>query len=229
MTASDVAAPAPGTDEASLGLRPDDLLRAAALSRDALLPLAEADWGQPAYDLEWTCWRTLQHMTSAVDWYSMLLAAPSQEPFRLRLLPQPEYSADHSLTTLLAMLERKAAVLAIVAASADPSARGFHVWGQPDPTGYIAMGCTEILLHTDDILRGHGQMFEPPDDLCHRLVARLFPWTPADVHGWAALNWLTGRVDLDGHERVPADWAWHASPLADWDGTIRTRGSYDIR
>jgi hypothetical protein len=168
-------------------------------------------------------------MTSAVDWYAMLLATPSQEAFRLRFLPQPQYSADYSLAAVLEMLERKAAVLAIVAASADGSARGFHVWGQPDPTGYVAMGCAEILLHTDDIVRAHGQTFQPPGDLCRGVTARLFPWAPTDADPWSTLRWVVGRESLPGHADTPADWAWHASPLADWDGTIKTWESYPPR
>src|SRR5262245_30060343 len=130
----------PRSDGASHGLHPSDVRRAAALSRDALLPLANADWGQPAHGLEWSRWRTLQHMTSAIQWYGMCLAIPSEEPFRLRLLPQPVYSADHPLPILLAMLERQASVLSILVAASDPSARGFHAFGRPDPIGYIAMG-----------------------------------------------------------------------------------------
>lgn len=157
MTQSEAASKAPRSGEASDSLHPDDLCRAAALSRESLMALGEADWSEPAHGLEWSCRKTLQHMTSALDWYAMLLATPSEEPFRFRFLPQPEFSAEYPLAFLLGMLEREAAVLAVVAAAADASARGFHTWGQPDPTGYVAMGCAEILLHTDDIVRGHRQ------------------------------------------------------------------------
>src|SRR5262245_7503300 len=101
MSQRDTTSAAPPSSGASPGLHPDDVRRVAALSRDILMPLADADWGQPAYGLEWSRWRTLQHMTSAVDWYGMCLALPSQEPFRLRLLPQPVYSADYPLSILL--------------------------------------------------------------------------------------------------------------------------------
>lgn len=226
MTQSEAASVAPRSGEASGGLHPGDLRRVAALSRSVLLALREADWSGPAHGLEWSCWRTLQHMTSVLDWHSMLLAAPSQEPFWLRSLPQPEYSADYPLDLLLEILEREASVLAIVATAADPSARGFHAWGRPDRTGNVAMGCAEMLLHTDDIVRGLGQTFRPPGDLCRGVTARLFPWAPTDADPWSTLRWAVGRESLPGYTDTPANWAWHASPVSEWDGTIKTKESY---
>jgi hypothetical protein len=82
------------------------------------------------------------------------------------------------------------------------------------------MGCAEILLHTDDIARGLGIAYQPPDGLSRRVVARLFPWAPTDVDGWPALCWATGRIALPEHGRVEPDWAWHAPPVGEWDGTI---------
>jgi len=228
MTEPDSASVAFSSGASSGSLRPDDLRCAATLSRDALASLHEADWSGPAHGLEWSCWRTLQHMTSAVDWYAMLLAMPSLEPFRLRFLPQPQYSDQYELPLLLELLERKASVLAVVAMAADPSARSFHSFGQPDAVGYLAMGCTEILLHTDDIVRGLGQTFQPPDDLCRGVTARLFPWARTDAAPWSTLRWAVGRESLPGYPDTPTNWAWHASPLAEWDGMIKTRGSYPL-
>jgi hypothetical protein len=88
------------------------------------------------------------------------------------------------------------------------------------------MGCAEILLHTDDIVRGIGDPFQAPEALCRRVVARLFPWAPTDVDGWSALKWASGRLTLSGRDPAPTDWAWHASPVSEWDGTIKTHGSY---
>ena len=59
-----------------------------------------------------------------------------------------------------------------------------HV-GQPDRAGYLAMGCAEILLHTDDITPEPRAGIFGPDALCRHLVRRLFPWAPTthDVDG----------------------------------------------
>jgi hypothetical protein len=113
-----------------------------------------------------------------------------------------------------------------VARAAAPETRGFHVYGRPDRDGYIAMGCVEMLVHTDDIASGLGISFTPPVDLVRGALARLFPWAPADTDAWQTLQWATGRLDLSGYPRVAPDWAWHASPLSEWDGTVKTQASY---
>ena len=161
-------------------------------------------------------------MTSAVQWYGMCLAMPSEEPFRLRLLPQPVYSADHPLPLLLAMLERQAAVLSILVAASDPSARGFHAFGRPDPIGYAAMGCTEILSahrrHRAE-LRARAPPARRP--LPSRGIAALplgarrrRPLVHAAV-GYRPREPRQGRPD------TPPNWAWHASPTAEWDGEVK--------
>ena len=129
---------------------------------------------------------------------------------------------------LLTIMQRRANILVAVATAADPTARGYHNWGRADASGYVAMGCAEILLHTDDVARGLGAAYQPHEALCRRVVARLFPWAPSDVDGWSALCWATGRVALPERGRVEPDWAWHASPVAEWDGTIRTWASYGM-
>jgi hypothetical protein len=206
-------------------VHPDDLRLATALCREALMPLVDADWERPANGLEWTCRRTLQHIANALDWYGLLLIAPSSE----RLPSLGLRYVNQSIAEILEIVQRRAAVLRLLTVSADPSARGYHSWGRPDRSGYVAMGCAEILLHTDDIAQGLGQVYRPPDDaLCTRVVRRLFPWAPAGMEGWTALQWALGRLAVPEHGRVPSDWVWHASPVAAWDGEVKTRESYHV-
>ena len=222
--AASPAGPLPPS-EATESLQPDDARVAARWSYELLEPMSGADWTRRAGDLDWDCRHTLEHLVYALDHYSLFLATPSPEnPPRAR-----NSYPDLSNGELLVIMQRRAAVLAAVATAAAPTARGFHNWGQPDPSGYIAMACVEILLHTDDIGRGWGQTWQPPDALCRRALGRLFPWAPTAVDPWSALRWATGRQTLPGYADTPADWAWHASPLAEWDGTTRTRGSYAVR
>ena len=201
-------------------LQPDDVRVAAQLSYTMLDPVSGADWTRPAGALEWDCRHTLEHIVYVLDAYSIFLATPSRE--RAPLFFALRYP-DLSVGDLLIIMQRRAAVLAAVAIAAAPTARGFHTMGQPDPPGYIAMGCIEILLHTDDISRGLGLTFQPPEAVCQGVVARLFPWAPTDVDPWSALRWATGRQALPGRGDTPATWAWHASPLAEWDGAVKTR------
>jgi hypothetical protein len=94
-----------------------------------------------------------------------------------------------------------------------------------DLSGWIGMGCEEILLHTDDIARGLDLPYRPPDDLSARILARLFPWAPSDIDPWNSLRWATGRTALPDRERLGPDWYWHSPPLSEWDGTTKRRTS----
>jgi hypothetical protein len=222
--ASDVVAPPmPAT---TVELVPDDILKAAALSQAALAPLLDADWEQPIDGLTWSRRRTLQHIANALDWYTLLLADPSSDQF----LSLGLRYVEQSIAEILAVVQRRALVFGAIAAVAAPGARGYHYWGRPDSSGYLAMGCAEILLHTEDIVQSFDQGFSGPDDLSRRIVARLFPWTPAApaVDGWSLLRWATGRLELPAHGRVAPDWTWHAPPLAEWDGEIKTRASWTV-
>jgi hypothetical protein len=94
-----------------------------------------------------------------------------------------------------------------------------------DASGFLGMGCVEIVIHTDDIARGFGLPFHPPDDLTDRIVRRLFPWAPTDREVWASLRWACGRAALPDRARLAPDWYWHCAPLAEWDGTIKKRSA----
>ncbi|MFN0070320.1 MAG: hypothetical protein ACKVVP_02375 [Chloroflexota bacterium] len=203
-------------------MTPTDVRRAAAAMLETLQPRAGADWSVQAGDLDWDCRTTLGHVAHAIDRYALYLAGPATARLPFQMAHHPECSA----ADLLQITDLRAAALCQIAVAASPETRGFHVFGNPDPEGYIAMGCIEILVHTDDIARGLGTTFTPPADVTRAMLARLFPWAPTDTDSWATLQWATGRIDLPGHARVAPDWAWHASPLAEWDGTVKTRASY---
>jgi hypothetical protein len=73
------------------------------------------------------------------------------------------------------------------------------------------MGVTETLVHGHDAAQGLGVPWEPPADLCARVLSRLFPGAPADAPPWAVLLWATGRGDLPGRPRL-GEWRWYAEP-----------------
>jgi len=197
-------------------LEPEDLMVAARLSHDALTPVADHDWNIPAYELEWSCRHTAGHISRALLSYSIHLANRA----RARL---PYASSDDpqlSITQLIAVVRAMTGVLLEVVKAAPAGVRAWHPWGMADVSGFIAMGCSEILIHTSDITQAFNAAFDPPDDLCERVARRLFPWAPGNVDGWPALRWGNGRVALPGHERLGPDWGWHCAPLNEWDGTI---------
>ena len=199
----------------------DDLLAAATICRRTLEPALDADWDAPAGDLTWSCRRTLDHIPDALMVYAAHLATRATARVPLLRDGDPARPVGELLTTV----ETAAAILAAVVRAAPAGTRAFHPAGMADPEGFVAMGCEEILIHTDDIAQGLGIAFRPPDGLSARVLARLFPWAPADVEPWAALRWASGRTALPGRARLGPDWYWHCAPVAEWDGTIKKRSA----
>jgi hypothetical protein len=199
----------------------DDVLSASAICADALMPAVDRDWSARAGDLEWDCRRTLDHIADTLALYSGYVATRT----RSRLPYVRNGDASLTIVDLLATVSSLAAIFAAVLREVPPDTRLFHPAGQADVPGYAALGCEEILMHTDDICRGFGVPFRPPDDLTRRVLRRLFPWAPADGDPWTALRWATGRGALPDRPRLGPDWYWHCAPLDEWDGTIKKRTS----
>jgi hypothetical protein len=154
------------------------------------------------------------HLTSCLTWYAADLVAGIEEATAFDLVRRPDAELGEVLTQLRAATE----VLARVVDAAGPDERGFHDWGLADASGFAAMGCAELLLHTGDVAEGRGLDWTPPPGLAAATRARLFPWAPADADPWTALLWATGRGELPGHDPVTS-WRWHCAPLTEWDGT----------
>jgi hypothetical protein len=207
------------TDSSRSDLTPEDLLTAAALARQALAPGLEADWEVRAGTLDWTCRQTLDHIPNALLNYAGHLATRSGE----RRPPIRHTNPQAAAADLLQIVETTAAILAEVVRAAPPGARGFHQAGLADGTGFLAMGCTEILIHTADIADGLRLQYRPPDALVARVLQRLFPWAPEEGDPWTLLRWACGRAALPGRPQLDADWYWHCAPLEEWDGTVKKR------
>jgi len=200
-----------------------DLRRAASYLQKALTPAISDDgWALTADTVEWTCRDTLDHVANALCGYTTSLANGLSE--RRRHHPR---NGDPSASPgdLLEVVAAFAGVLAAVAEAAPTSRRAYHPAGMADRDGFVAMGCDEILLHGHDIAARIGIDFRPPAEVAGRVLARLFPWAPADVDSWTALLWSNGRIGVDGRERLGADWWWHCDPLGEWTGEVRRRSS----
>jgi hypothetical protein len=157
----------------NVAVLPEDIRATALTCHGALLPFADADWELPAGELEWSCRTTLAHVLAALLYYAINLATRSTE---LRFSGQADPSLP--IPELLDALKGRADVLAVVCAAAPPGARGAHDWGVPDASGFAALACDEMLLHTSDIALGLTASFDPPREVCARVLARLFPWAP---------------------------------------------------
>jgi uncharacterized protein (TIGR03083 family) len=198
--------------------RPDDLRQAAAVAAGALAPHSGADWSLRAPDLDWSCRETLDHVIVGILWYAGNLASLAKA--RPGVVREEDPGAPNG--DMLEALVLSAHILARVAEATPPGGRGYHRMGPPDATGFVAMGCDEILVHTGDICAGLGVRFDPPADLCARVVARLFPWAPEHDDPWERLLWCNGRIALPSHERLGPEWGWWSAPLDEWDGAVKT-------
>ncbi|MDT3397600.1 hypothetical protein RKE29_13220 [Streptomyces sp. B1866] len=204
-----------------------DVTLAARLAVAALRPAPPEAWDRQAGPLEWDCWETGQHLLHChVVYATQLTPADPPQDGMLPLVrsaarpgaPRPALQADRSAgpAGLLRVLDSAAGLLAAVVRVTPPEVRAFHPYGVSDAEGFAAMGVVETLAHTWDLTQGLGLAWDPPADLCARVLARLFPGAPGPAEAaagpWAVLLWATGRGDLPGRDRAPADWRWDPTP-----------------
>jgi uncharacterized protein (TIGR03083 family) len=191
----------------------DDVLAAGGTCHDFLVQAADADWGVPVPGLDFTVTSVVAHAANGPLWYALdLWSGPSDEAaFDLKVL------VDASNAALLVSLRSAARVCAASIDTASPETRGFHPAGAADASGFAAMACDELLIHTDDAARGLRLQFSPDPDLAGRVLRRLFPWHDPGDDPWQTLLWANGRVQLPGRPSQQG-WIWHCAPLADWDG-----------
>ncbi|WP_246536616.1 hypothetical protein [Saccharopolyspora endophytica] len=114
-------------------------------------------------------------------------------------------------------MEATAALLVAMVRTASPQVRSYHVFGNADPEGFAAMGIVETLVHTHDVTDDLGLEWNPPAELCTRVLDRLFPEAPASTDPWAVLLWSTGRADLPGRPRL-VTWRWDGAPRDEVSG-----------
>ena len=192
----------------------DDVRAAQAACHGFLAPHVAADWSAEVPDMDFTVASVVAHAANAPLWYALdLWGGPGDDAaFELNV------DAGAANAALLVSLRSAARVCAASVDAAPAGIRGFHPAGAADPSGFAAMACDEILIHTDDAARGLGLTFTPDGGLAERVLARLFPWHELGADdGWQLLRWANGRIDLPGRPNQRG-WRWHCAPLADWDG-----------
>ena len=197
------------------GVNGDDVRVAAEQCRRVLEPALERDWSVPVPGLEFTVASVVAHACEACLWYPADVWSGTEDgAYEVRA--RADAPNERLLTSLLA----GARILAATIDAAPPTLRGFHPFGSPDPDGFAAMACDELLVHGDDAARGLGVPFPSNGRLAALVLARLFPWheVAAGEEPWDVLLWANGRIELPERPRV-GRWRWHSRPLSEWDGT----------
>lgn len=191
----------------------DDVLAAAGECRRLLEPALAADWDVPVPGLDFTVASVVAHAVNGPLWYAVDLWGGPEENDAFEL----HVRRGAASRALLAGLRAAARVCAASVDAAPADTRGFHPAGAADPSGFAAMACDELLVHTDDAARGLRLRFTPDPGLAGRVLARLFPWHPPGDDPWQTLLWANGRIDIEGRPSQQG-WRWHSAPLSEWDG-----------
>ncbi|MFF9869938.1 hypothetical protein ACF1G0_31845 [Streptomyces sp. NPDC013953] len=214
-----------GSDERAAFPSPvtaDDLDLAVQLAVAALRTAPPAAWDGRAGSLEWDCWETAEHLGDDLFAYAAQLGPRTPPldgdvPFvwqsRRPGGPENVIHADRAAgpAGLLQVLEASGALLVAMVRTTPPHVRAHHVFGVSDAEGFAAMGIVETLVHAHDLAQGLGVAWNPPADLCSRVLARLFPDAPDSTDPWPTLLWATGRAELPGRPRQAA-WRWDGRP-----------------
>ncbi|HEX4215027.1 MAG TPA: maleylpyruvate isomerase N-terminal domain-containing protein [Candidatus Dormibacteraeota bacterium] len=182
--------------------------QAVAAGAAALRVQLDGPWGRLVPEMDWTVAHTVAHVAGGLLWYATDLWSGPEELTTMSL----SVREDADPADLIRTVESFGAVMAAAVEAAGPDRLGWHPAGRPDRTGFAAMACDEVLIHTSDALRGLDAGFEPDHGLCQAVVARLFPDAPEGFGGWETLLWANGRVALPGHPRQTR-WRWHCAPL----------------
>jgi hypothetical protein len=189
----------------------DDVRVASRLARERLESAADRDWTVRAGDLEWDCKATAAHIADALGFYTAHLGARAKEWLKFDIVPH----TDASNGQLARLIEAMGEVFAQVIEAAPPDARAYHHSGTWDRDTFAAMGCLEVLVHTGDIAKGLDLPYDPPRELCQRVVARLFRGAPEESDCWSVMLWATGRSELEGKPRLGANWSLYWARAAD--------------
>src|SRR6478672_12116439 len=191
-----------------------NLWQSARSSASFLSSAADRDWDRPIPEMTWSVREVVAHISEVLLWYATDLSAGNRE---LSTMDLKVRSSDEP-AELIRTITSFSSVLGHVVDGVDPGQRGWHPDGLADASGFAAMGCDELLVHTWDAARGLGLDFQPPSALSEMVTRRLFPWAPEDTDPWPTLLWANGRAELDGLPRQ-TDWRWHCAPLSEWDGS----------
>ncbi len=193
----------------------DDVRAAAELCRRVLEPALGVTWSVAVPGLEFTVASVVAHAAEAPLWYSVdLWSGRENAAFEVKVLP------DAANASLLTSLVAASAALAAGVDTAPPGTRGFHPFGSPDPEGFAAMGCDELLVHGDDAAAGSACPSRrtggwPPPSSPDSFPGT--PWVPTTIRG----NCCCGPTDVSRSRGEPARAGGAGTALRSPNGTAR--------
>ncbi|NNM45439.1 hypothetical protein [Knoellia koreensis] len=215
-----MSSPDPAATPESLPIStPEDLRRVVDAVMAGFAQVPDNAWDHAAYRLDWDCRDTAAHLMDDFAFYALNLAsrvqhtdtyAPFLEPPPWRPGSPPQnFWPDPDLGTagIVRGVDATGGLLVAVTATAPRGHLGFHPRGNGDASGFAAMGIVEAAAHAWDVLMAQGIEFRIDDDICERVLARLFPWSRATDDPWQEFLRVTGRTE----ETRDQPWTWDSS------------------
>lgn len=201
----------------------DDVRALARAVVEGVVHLHATAWDSAAASLSWSRWETAEHLADDLLVYGATLAAPdygSELPFRTtqRRSGAPDelvHCAEESGSPgLAAVIEAASKLFVAIADVTPPRVIAAHVFGTTGAEGFTAMAAVELIVHGHDIFSGTNVNWAPGDELCRRVVTRLFPDVNTSnedcrsTNGVSTLLWATGRISLPGMPKR-TEWRWY--------------------
>lgn len=150
----------------------------AGLVLDSWASGVDRDWSVPAGTLEWSCLSTAEHTVDCVFSYALFLASRKQDgyPNFGELKANPGATPHDMIDGLRAVNTMLTAVIAAAppGTAATISSRPVPVLGDRDD--FAARGAHELILHGYDVCTGLDLPFDPPRDVCGRLLDHTARW-----------------------------------------------------
>jgi hypothetical protein len=160
----------------------------------------DRDWSVAAGTLEWSCRATAEHTVDAVFGPALNLASRRLHAYArfdlLRALP------GATIADLVDGLRAVTNMLWALIVTAEPGTRAVIRHRPAIEVGeahdFAPRGASELIFHTYDICTGLGMPFEPPRDLCRRLLPYIRGWErhealPPTDDSWSDLVARSGR------------------------------------
>ncbi len=177
-----------------------DFNEIAAISIDAWSAVPEADWASQAPGLEWSRFETADHTIDCVFSYAFFLASRAQDAYpAFGEVHAEDGATPHDLVDGLRAMTN---LLAGAVTTAPPQTRSI-IWRRPEvttgaPNDFAARGAHELAVHTYDICAGTNVAFDPPRDVCQRLVDHTVDWPYGSLERtndpWSDLLARSGRA-----------------------------------
>ena len=177
----------------------DDFGTLSELVLDRWGSAVDRDWSVPAGTLEWSCWSTADHTIDCVFSYAFMFATRRQQAY-------PAFNELHAAEgappeDLVDGLRGACELLRATILAAPSGTTAIIGYGAGPIVGsrsdFAARGGHELILHAHDVCAGLDVGFDPPSDLCARLVEHTADWPFGTVtrtdDPWSDLLVRSGR------------------------------------